>query len=416
MGKLCPKSISSSGAPYRLAVLASHPIQYQAPLFRALAAHPEIDLHVYFLCRRGLELYNDPGFRVSFSWDTPLMEGYRSTFLHNLSPRPAPKWFMGLANLGLVSVVRQDQFDAFWLHGWALASNWIGWAAAIASGVPIFLRGEANGLAEPKGMRKAVKRCALKAFFRPIAAFLAIGTNNANFYMSYGVSEERIFWTPYAVDNSFFMDHARRLDGQKGMLREKAGIPPDLPVILFCGKFLEQKRPFDLLRAFAYLHDHAKVSLVFVGDGPLRVDMERFIAEQQLTGVYLLGFRNQTELPACYAMADVLVLPSGSEPWGLVINEAMCFGLPIIASDQVGAAIDLIQEGVNGFTYPVGNTSALADCLQKVLAHEETCQAMGRQSHAIISRWGIGQDVEGVVQALHAVIGRRRRTARYRGI
>jgi glycosyltransferase involved in cell wall biosynthesis len=407
MEKLCQKSISSSGAPYRLAVLASHPIQYQAPLFRALAAHPQIDLHVYFLSQRGLELYNDPGFGVSFSWDTPLLEGYRSSSLHNQSPRLGPDWLMRLVNPRLISVVLQEQFDALWLHGWALASNWIGWAAAIPRGLPILLRSESNGMAEPKGIKGAVKRCALKAFFRRIVAFLAIGTSNANFYKSYGVSEEQIFWTPYAVDNGFFMDHAQRLDGQKRMLREKVGIPPDLPVILFCGKFLEKKRPFDLLRAFACLHDHAKTSLVFVGDGPLRADMERFIVEQQLIGIHLLGFRNQTELPACYAMADVLVLPSSSEPWGLVVNEAMCFGLPIIASDQVGAAVDLIQEGVNGFTYPVGNISILADCLQKVLADEETCQAMGRQSHAIISRWGIGEDVEGVVQALHAVIGQR---------
>jgi glycosyltransferase involved in cell wall biosynthesis len=203
------------------------------------------------------------------------------------------------------------------------------------------------------------------------------------------------------------MGHARALEGQKCFLRDKAEIPPDLPVILFCGKFVEQKCPFDLLKAFVLLSEHCNASLVFVGDGPLRNAMEAFVAERQLEHVYFFGFRNQTELPACYALADVFVLPSSFEPWGLVLNEAMCFGLPVIASDQVGAAADLVRNGRNGFVYPVGNVEALAHQLQHVLADERTRQETGRQSQVIISRWGIEEDVEGVLMALHAVTDKR---------
>lgn len=390
----------------KLAVLASHPIQYQVPLFRALANCPEIDLHVFFCCRWGLERYQDPGFEISFSWDLPLLDGYKYTFLRNLSLRPGPSHFWGVINPGAFSAIFRGGFDAIWIHGWYLASNWIAWATGVSTRTPILLRGESNGLAEPGGFKGVVKRTVLAALFKRISGFLAIGTNNANFYKSYGVPEEKIFWTPYTVANDFFMEHARRLAGQKRVLREKEGIPPDCPIILFCGKFQEKKRPLDLLKAFALLGRCSKTGLVFVGEGPLRAEMEQFIAKHQLNGIYFLGFRNQTELPACYALADVLVLPSCFEPWGLVINEAMCFGLPVIASDQVGAAADLVRQGVNGFTYPSGNAQALADALRHVLVDEGVRQEMGRQSRTLISHWGIREDIDGVLTALHKVTGK----------
>lgn len=399
--------VTERRSQHRLAVLASHPIQYQVPLFRALAARPEIDLHVYFCCRWGTESYDDPGFGVHFSWDIPLLEGYRYTFLRNLSPFPGPSRFLGLLNPGVLGTVLQDKRDALWIHGWALASNCLAWAGAAARRLPILLRGETSGLAEPTGLKGTVKRRVLKAFFSQVAGFLAIGTNNANFYRSYGVPVQRIFWTPYAVDNAFFIRHAGRLAEEKRLLREREGLRPDLPVILFCGKFQERKRPLDLLKAFALLNDQLAGSLVFVGDGPLRREMERFIDNHRLANVRILGFRNQSELPACYGMADVLVLPSSHEPWGLVLNEAMCFGLPVIASDGVGAAADLVHEGANGFTYPVGNVLALRGCLRKVLVDPDCRTAMGMESHAIIKRWGIKEGVEGVLMALDSVVRKR---------
>ena len=138
---------------------------------------------------------------------------------------------------------------------------------------------------------------------------------------------------------------------------------------------------------------------MFVGEGPLRGEMERLISSSGLKNVHILGFRNQSELPACYAMADALVLPSESEPWGLVVNEAMCFGLPIVVSDRVGSAPDLVRSGRNGFVYPMGDVSALAGCLRKLIANDVARAEMGRQSMEIITRWGLDQDVEGILAA-----------------
>ena len=169
---------------FRLAILASHPIQYQVPLFRALASSPQIDLHVFFCSNLGARTYLDSGFQVRLSWDIPLLEGYKFSFLTNLNPRPRPS-ALGLINPGIVAHIFNRRFDAILINGWALASNWIAWGAATVKRLPVLLRGESNGLSEPRGAKLVAKSILLRTMFRRVRGFLAIGTNNLNFYRSY---------------------------------------------------------------------------------------------------------------------------------------------------------------------------------------------------------------------------------------
>jgi glycosyltransferase involved in cell wall biosynthesis len=386
----------------RLAAIVSHPIQYQAPLFRALAAIPGINLRVFFCCKWGIEGYLDPEFKVNVAWDVPLLDGYHSTFLKNVSPSPGPDDPLGLINPGVVARIMNDRFDAIWIHGWSLATNWMAIAAASMTHIPILLRGESNGLSEPTGPRLAVKRAVLKMLFARIAGFLAIGTYNRDFYRSYGVPKERIFSTPYAVDNDFFFRSAAMLAGHKRELRERERIAPELPLTLFSGKLIERKGPMDLLQAFASL-PNGGAALAFAGDGPLRGELERFVQDRHIDNVHFFGFRNQTEMPACYAMADALVLPSASETWGLAINEAMCFGLPIIASDKVGATADLVKDGFNGFVYPAHDLAKLAQSLQVIISERDRRREMGCRSREIINQWGIRENVQGILDGLRYV-------------
>lgn len=394
--------------PYRLAVITPHVIQYQAPLYRALAARPEISLHVYFCSRWGIEQYRDPGFGKNFSWDRPLLEGYPHSFLRNVGWRSGPSTFFSLVNPAALGIVLSRRHDAVLVNGWSLATNWIAWAGSWLSGKPLLMRGESNGLQEPAGLKGSVKRAAVKTFLARSKGLLAIGARNAEFYRSCGVSSKRIFLTPYAVDNSFFLGQALHHTGQKVALRKSVGIPSDLPVILFSGKFQEKKRPLDLLRAFRIVREQTPAALVFVGDGALRAELERFIEENQLKNVYLMGFRNQTEIAQFYALSDIFVLPSDFEPWGLVVNEAMCFGLPIVASDQVGAAADLVQEGVNGYIFPVGDVDALAQRLVRLIQDTTLRQHMGEASERAISEWGLEHTVQGILAALQHVAGRQK--------
>jgi glycosyltransferase involved in cell wall biosynthesis len=390
---------------YRLAILASHPIQYQAPLFRSLAAQPDMTVQVFLASRAGADVYRDKEFGVEVCWDTPILEGYPYTVLPNLSRSAGPGHFTGLVNPAVTRFSKRE-FDAVWIHGWAYATNWLAWGSAAVRGLPLLLRGETNGLREPVGWRRTVKHAVLGAMFSKIARFLAIGSLNENFYKSYGVRGDRIFLSPYTVDNEYFFERARSLEGQQRELRQREGIAPDLPVVLYCAKLIPKKRPFDLLRAFAIVMKKIRASLVFVGDGHLRPELEQF-ADKNALDVHFLGFRNQSELPKCYAMSDVLVLPSDYEPWGLVVNEAMCFGLPIIASDKVGAAADLIRDGLNGFVYPVGNIPAVAEALIRVLGNDVLRREMGASSAAIIRTWSISETVEGVRNALASLRSNR---------
>lgn len=364
-----------------------------------------MEVQVFLASRAGAEVYRDEEFGVEICWDTPILEGYPYTILPNLSRSAGPGHFTGLVNPA-VTLLSKCEFDAVWIHGWAYATNWLAWASATVRGLPVLLRGETNGLREPVGWRRTVKHTALGAMFSKIARFLAIGSLNKNFYESYGVGGDRIFLAPYTVDNDYFFERARSLEGQRHELRQREGIAPDLPVVLYCGKLIPKKRPFDLLRALAILTKQIRASLVFVGDGNLRPELEEF-ANKNALRVHFLGFRNQSELPKCYAMSDVMVLPSDYEPWGLVVNEAMCFGLPIVASDKVGAAADLIRDGLNGFVYPVGNIPALAEALIRVLANDALRREMGDSSAATIRKWSISETVEGVRNALASLRSNR---------
>jgi glycosyltransferase involved in cell wall biosynthesis len=390
---------SPAGRPFRLAILTSHPIQYQAPLFRAIAACPDISLHVFFCFAHGAREYADPGFGVTFSWDVPLLVGYEHSFLRNYGIPPGRRGYKYILNPGIALPLLRRSFDALWINGWANLTNWLAWVISGLTGMPLLLRTESDGIEERTGAFGGIRRSLLTMMFSRVACFLAIGSNNRNFYRSHGVPENRIFWTPYAVDNEFFISQAQRLRDQRSLLRQKDGIAVDRPLVLFCGKLVPKKRPMDLLQAFCSLASQVPASLGFAGDGPLRQEMQEFVEANRLSNVHFLGFRNQTELPACYAMSDVLVLPSAKETWGLVVNEAMCFGLPVIASDRVGAAADLVQSGRNGFRYSARDIAALTRALSCLLTNNAKRIRMGRESFEIISKWNLSEDVVGLVAA-----------------
>jgi glycosyltransferase involved in cell wall biosynthesis len=262
--------------------------------------------------------------------------------------------------------------------------------------LPLLLRGESNGLREARGWRRPVKNLALRWLFDGTAAFLAIGTLNREFYRRHGVSPNRIFTAPYAVDNDFFRRAAEALVPQRAALRRQERIPADATVFLFCGKLTPVKRPLDLLAAFERLDAGDRAVLLYVGDGPLRGALVHRAAGRPQ--VRVTGFRNQTEIPRYYALADVLVLPSEFEPWGLVVNEALNFGLRVIVSDQVGAAPDLVQGEDHGQVVPVGDAEALGRALQTCL---ET-QPPRPHGKRVIDAWGIDATVDGIVEALAA--------------
>lgn len=390
---------------YKLAVLVSHPIQYQVPLFKILAQHPEIDLVVYFCTDWGVKEKFDSGFGKKIKWDIPLLEGYKYKFLKNWSIKPRPTFF-GQINFGVITELIKNKYDAIIIHGWNAITNLLAFLGARLTKTSVLMRGENPLFYEfykPK-FRILIKKFLLRKLFRKIGAFLFIGEENKRFYQFYGVEEEKLFFTPYAVDNDRFMKEYHRLIGKKEELRKRLlGIDSDKVVILFVGKFISKKNPLDLLKAYKMLDCKNKV-LVFVGEGTLRKEMEWYIRNNSLKDVFIIGFKNQTELPQYYILGDIFVLPSGiGETWGLVVNEAMCFKLPVIVSNVVGCVPDLVKDNENGYIFPVGDIKRLRDYLKDLVENPEKRRKFGGRSFGIIQDYSYENDIEGILEALENI-------------
>lgn len=395
----------------KLAYLVTHPIQYQAPLLRRIAARPGIDLTVFFASDFSARSFVDPDMGQAVAWDVPLLEGYRHEVLpawdRPLEPGEVPSVWRPLSK-GLGP--KLTHFDVLWVHGWNRASHWQAILSARARGLKVLVRDEPNAGSSP---RSPLKRLAKRAFFytldKMVNGWLPIGSLNRAYYRANGISEAKLFDMPYAVDNDFFQAKATEAAARREALRRELGLEPGRPVVLFAAKLIGRKAPLDLLRAYAGVTGDPACRapyLLIAGDGQLRGALETEIAAMGLEGAKLLGFRSQGQLAALYDLADLFVLPSERETWGLVVNEAMNAGCAILCSDRIGAAADLVRQGENGGTFAYGNVAALAAALRACLGDPARLAAMGEASRRIIGQWSFDQDITGLEAALTHVTGK----------
>lgn len=393
----------------RLAYLVSHPIQYQAPLLRRINQEPDIDLTTLFCSDLSAKEYRDTEFGASFKWDVPLLEGYKYKFLPAFVSTQQLS-FLKPFNYGITRALKKGRFDALWVHGWGYWSHI--WAILIAKmlRIKVLIRGESNLHTQQYG---TLKRTAKEMFIRRIIAlsdaFLSIGSLNREFYIHYGAKHDAVCMVPYVVNNDFFQEKCRAASAERESLRCSLGLKQGRPVILYASKMTERKRARDLLEAYARLspdgHTEPEPYLLFIGDGEMRSALERRSAELGWGSIRFLGFKNQTELPAFYDLCDVFVLPSFHEPWGLVINEVMNAAKPVIVSDHVGCAPDLVNHKGNGYIFRAGDIDDLYRALRFVLDDKERCRVMGQKSLEVINRWGFEEDITGLRKALKMLFG-----------
>lgn len=383
----------------RLGVLATHPIQYHAPLYRALAR--ELDLTVYFAHRQTAEGQAKAGFGVAFEWDVPLLDGYEHRFLENRASEPDVSTFRGCDTPEISRIIAGERFDAFLVNGWYTKSFWQAMAACWRTRTPLLVRGDSHLGTPREAWFRLVKEGAYRLFIPRFDAYLVVGERAREYYLHYGADPERMFFAPHFVDNDWFRTRAEAEDADA--LRREIGASEDALIVLFVGKFIPKKRPADVLHSGAQLQGRGLlVHVVFVGSGELEPALR---AEAETLGVptHFAGFKNQSELPYYYAGADVLVLPSdGGETWGLVVNEAMACGTPVVVSDAVGCAPDLIEPGKTGETFPLGNTERLGEALERALRFSGTPEA----SEALAAKmrtYSLETAVEGVADAVRRV-------------
>lgn len=388
----------------RVLFLNSHPIQYFAPLYQEISRRDGFTLKVFYCSKHGMEGEKDEEFGVEVKWDLPLLAGYMHEFLKNHSPKPSIYGFAGLINLGLIARLWREPKSILVVHGWGYVSNLGAIFFGKMAGHVVCLRGESPASHERIRPASGLRRFFLKKIlFRFVDYFLYIGQENRAFYRMYGVPEDRLVFAPYSVDNQRFLKNFETLHPQREQLKKALGLPPGKRIVLFSGKYIDKKRPLDLLHAFARSRQQGSACLVFMGDGALRGEMERFIRTQKLENVVLTGFVNQSKVAEYYAVADIFVMCSQEgETWGLSANEAMNFRLPLLLSNLTGSSADLIVPAENGWVFKTGDVEALAEKLDTLLSlPSEELSRMGEVSQKRVQQYSFQQIVEGL-ETVHA--------------
>jgi glycosyltransferase involved in cell wall biosynthesis len=387
-----------------VAVVNSHPIQYFAPLYAYLNRDQSLEVTALYCSDISLRGGRDAGFGQDVKWDVDLLEGYRSVFLGD-AKRRVPAGFWSLVCPEVWSEVRSGRYDAVWLHGYAYAVDLLALVAAKSRGLPVFYRSETHLGLQRSGWKRGLRDKVLAIGARFIDRFLAIGTANREYYRSLGVPDQKIVDVPYTVDNDRFIAGANRSDDERAEIRRRFGLPADRPLVLYASKLTQRKHPDAVVKAIARLRDDGvPVSLLIVGAGEMEPALRALVVDYNLAGVVAFaGFVNQAELPGVYAASDVFVLPAENEPWGLIVNEVMCAGLPVIVGAEVGCVRDLVHEGRNGLLVGAGDVAALTSALRRLLENNREREAMGREGLAMIRDWSYERCRRGLVAAATGV-------------
>lgn len=398
---------SNTRKKVRVAIVVSHPIQHFVPLYRLLAKHPRLELHVFFSSRIGIDRYYDPGFGVEFRWETNLLEGYESTFLANAGK---------IKDVGFWSVYAPDigrKLDAFrpevvQVYGYSQLAELQALAWCAMNRVPALLMSDSELLHRRPLLVRTVKRLLLPLIYRTVTGFLTIGDNNESYLRYYGVDQRAMFRSPYPTNDDLFLAVLERSSEVRRETRRCLDIPESAFVALFVGKLIPRKRPGDLLDAvqIAQARSGARMMALFAGDGELRSSLERRVREQGSDAARFAGFVNQAELPSMYAAADVLAHPAEVDPHPLAVTEGVLMGLPAVVSDRVGSAgaSDTVRLNENGFVHPVGNTAALASALERLATDRTLWERMSRESRRIADEMSIQASVRGFVDAVNAAV------------
>lgn len=395
----------------RLAVVTSHPIQYATPLYAYLNRDPELEVTALFCSDFSLRGAKDPGFGRAVTWDVDLLAGYNAVFLGPRAKTRSPTGFWSMTCPELVREINKARYDVVLVYGQQFAAYVLAFALAKFQGIPVMTRADSHlGVARPR-LKRYLRNQVLGRQYRFIDRFLAVGTANHEYYRALGVPEERIFLVPFSVDNERFMTASALTSAQRAEARASFGVHDDRPVLLYASKLMPRKHPDDLLRAAAVLRARNHLTHVaIVGSGSMDSELAALASELRLDNVSFLGFANQSELPRLYAASDVFVLPAENEPWGLIVNEVMCAGLPVVVGADVGCVPDLVKEGVNGSTCVPGNPASLAAALEPLVSNPALRRQMGDASRRIISDWGYEQCRQGIraaVEGLPRRIGNR---------
>ena len=373
----------------KLAIISTHPIQYNAPFFKHIVEKGQFEIKVFYTWSQSESGYiNDPDFNINRKWDIDLLDGYDYCFIDNIAKDPGSHHFLGIINPGLISAVKTYKPNALLVYGWAFKSH-LATIRYFKNKLPVIFRGDSNSIDIASGkvaiLKSFLRHIFLSWVYQHIDYALFVGKSNYDYYIQMGLKKDQLLYGPHAIDNQRFNSITAVKQHELAKWKKDLGIDLGNFVFLFVGKLEPKKNPLLLLEAFKKI-THPSAKLIFIGDGIFTNIIKD--AAQKDARILLLGFQNQSIMPILYRIANVLILPSKGphETWGLTMNEAMASGLPIIASNKCGGAIDLVIP-TTGLIFESDNLDDLYKSMNYCINNPLICKSMGNYANKFIQQF-----------------------------
>ncbi len=379
----------------KLAIITSHPIQYNAPLFRLLTERKKIEVKVFYSWGQTKEgLVYDPDFRKEFQWDIPLLDGYEAEFIENTSAKPGAGSFYGISNKNLIERINTFNPDSILVYGWSFKSH-LQVLRYFKNKKTILFRGDSTLLDEPSGvsLKKMARRIFLKWVYSHIDVALFTGEANRQYFLKHGLVKSQLQYAPHAVENERFFDADGSKERKANEWRKELNISNSSFVFLYAGKLEPKKNISLLIEAFKVIPD-PDIRLLLIGNGVLEQELKQMAANDKR--IHFLDFQNQKNMPFVYRLGNVFVLPSKGpgETWGLSVNEAMASSKPIIVSNKCGCATDLVTN--NGFIFKSESKEELTNAMRSFFNNEELVNEMSKASKNNITEFTFQKIAEGI--------------------
>jgi glycosyltransferase involved in cell wall biosynthesis len=379
---------------YKIAIVSPTPFYYHIPLYKELAVNSEINFVVYYCSDetiKGEDIKKMYKSRRHIANKKELLGGYKYKFFKNYSPNPSfMNWPFGLINFGICKEIFKERPDVVILQSWTNLTWWMAFICCLLTNTKIMFMTDSNILSEPSKsfLKISFKKVFLGNFlFKYSFGFLTSGLANENFYKYYNVPDSKIIRSSFSWGYKNILLKAKNLKSKRDELRKKFNLKKDDFIILYVGRLSEEKNPLIILDAYKNVESINK-KLFIIGDGPMRKDFEKKINDLNLKNINIVGFVPHEKIFEFYTMSDLLILPSKHETWGIVVSEAMCFGLPIVASNRIGAAVDLVENGKNGFIFPFNDADILSQSIEKIINLQEKDRISFREeSFKKINNW-----------------------------
>lgn len=383
----------------RLAIVTSHPIQYNAPWFKLLSKSPGIELKVFYTWEQSMQgALFDPGFGKKIAWDIPLLEGYEYCFVKNISSNPGTHRFKGIVTPTLCREIEEWKAHVILVIGWSFDSH-LTCMRYFHGKVPVIFRGDSTLLDEHSGIKRIARRIFLRWVYNHVDYALYTGTHNKSYFLKHGLKEQQLVFGPHAVDNERYRGEGGSLDTAADAWRQTLGFGKSDFVVLFAAKLENKKAPAFMIQVADALKD-SSIKFLIVGNGPLEEELkEKAINDKR---IQFLDFQNQTQMPLVYRLGDVFILPSTGpgETWGLAVNEAMACSRPVMVSSKAGCAIDLVVDDKNGLIFNSEDVNSCVWFIRKLLHNNNLSKEMGLFSQELVSNYSFSHLVQNITGLL----------------